>query len=141
MVNICTTIEQSKHLLELGLNPETADMYIFNLVAPNGKIDGTNVRYIFKEELNPFVNVEPENIIPSWSLSAMLELMPECINKNGIGYVLYLYKVGKFYGMCYEEEDRKAPILKSSLGDTAVSAAYILLCWLLENHYIKTDKQ
>ena len=24
---ICTTIEQSKRLLELGLNPETADMF------------------------------------------------------------------------------------------------------------------
>jgi hypothetical protein len=26
---ICTTMEQSKRLLELGLNPETADMHHF----------------------------------------------------------------------------------------------------------------
>lgn len=26
---ICTTIEQSKRLLDLGLKPETADMYYF----------------------------------------------------------------------------------------------------------------
>ena len=51
---ICTTIEQSKRLLELGLKPETADMYIFD-----------DEVYIGKPNIDD---------IPAWSLHRLIEL-------------------------------------------------------------------
>ena len=39
MTKICTTIEQSKKLLELGLSPDTADMFWFNIHKINDKMN------------------------------------------------------------------------------------------------------
>ena len=49
---ICTSIEQSQRLLELGLKPETADMYIFD-----------DEVYIGKPNVDD---------IPAWSLHRLL---------------------------------------------------------------------
>ena len=49
---VCTTREQSQRLLELGLKPETADMYIFD-----------NEVYIGKPNVDD---------IPAWSLHRLL---------------------------------------------------------------------
>lgn len=49
---ICTSVEQSKRLLELGLKPETADMYIFD-----------NEVYIGKSNIDD---------LPAWSLHRLL---------------------------------------------------------------------
>lgn len=52
---ICTTCEQSKRLLDLGLKPETADMYIFD-----------DEVYIGKPNIDD---------IPAWSLHRLLEII------------------------------------------------------------------
>lgn len=121
MMQIATTLEQSRRLLELGLDPQTADMYIFNLVSPNGKVDGTNVRYIFKEDLSPFTEV-PE-IIPAWSLTALVELLPK-------HYQLARESGGYFY--CHHVQAEEADGY-----ETPVEATYQTICALLENGYIK----
>ena len=64
---ICTTIEQSQRLLDMGLKPETADMY-YN----EGSEDGAgNTEY----HLN--IRTERDNIlfpdyIPAWSLHRLM---------------------------------------------------------------------
>jgi len=74
MSNIATTIEQSKHLLELGLDPKTADMWWSN-------------RFVYWKS-TPMIGVAAEQNqlytfkwcemdIPAWSLSALLEVMPK----------------------------------------------------------------
>ena len=52
---ICTTKEQSQRLLELGLKPETADMYIFD-----------DEVYIGKPNIDD---------IPAWSLHRLIEIL------------------------------------------------------------------
>lgn len=67
--SVCTSIEQSQRLLELGLKPETADMYYHE-----GSEDGAgNIEY----HLN--IRTEHNNIlfpdyIPAWSLHRLLEI-------------------------------------------------------------------
>ena len=63
---ICTSIEQSKHLLELGLDPKAADM-CWEM-----------------EKGNLLLNVGRKSAqvnrgfaIPAWSLSALLEMIPK----------------------------------------------------------------
>ena len=65
MKRICTTVEQSKKLIELGLDVETADMYWD--FQPDGYV-------LIASELGYYHN---ESEIPAWSLVALLELLPK----------------------------------------------------------------
>lgn len=71
---ISTTREQSERLLALGLKPETADCYIE--CAPSGK-DFTYIRQTYNEDI-----FKRNNIIPSWSLARLLEMMPQYIDER-----------------------------------------------------------
>lgn len=72
---IATTIEQSKHLFELGLSPDSADMeYCY--------IDEFNNGLQVKSDINVEVDNRLDRMfgvthIPTWSLSALLEVMPK----------------------------------------------------------------
>ena len=57
---ICTTLEQSKKLLELGLKPETADMYHTTFYRDNVGYEIIQVR----NEKLPLLSQE----LPAWSL-------------------------------------------------------------------------
>ena len=59
---ICTTIEQSKRLLDLGLKPETADCFHWSY-------SGTN--YIGNIDEEPL----SEEDVPAWSLHRLMELL------------------------------------------------------------------
>ena len=77
---IATNIEQSKHLLELGLNTKTADMSYSEEYF--GKDNDGNDEWCWRLNACKFIDVE--GIIPAWSLSALLEVMPkELVN---VGY-------------------------------------------------------
>lgn len=124
MVNrICTSIEQSKRLIELGINANTADMYIGNYVGESGKVDGTNVHYYLKGE-----SFGAPEIIPSWSLNALLELMPIETHlykmQDEDNYTKHYYKVGSCDGKGWIE-------LNNTL---AIDAVYEMVCWLKENN-------
>ena len=78
---ICTTIEQSKRLLELGLKKETADMVYQAIgVTPFNK---------WKEH-----KIE-EDFFPAWSLHRLLSIMPttfKCYNEEyGEEFEMWLY--------------------------------------------------
>ena len=61
---IATSIEQSKHLIELGVDPMTADMYYPPL----------NMDYPWVWSGKPLMY---RGGIPAWSLIALLNLLPE----------------------------------------------------------------
>ena len=69
--NISTTREQSRRLLGLGVKPETADMYYWYEGNPyycpySLKVQDKVMPYELREE-----------DVPSWSLSRLLEMMPD----------------------------------------------------------------
>lgn len=74
--NFCTTLEQSKQLLELGLNPETSDMTYLT-----GIRDGEEETY----GILPYKELEPDcrkgNIlyknVPAWTYYKLLTLLPK----------------------------------------------------------------
>lgn len=80
--SVCTSIEQSQRLLELGLKPETADMYITNMSKKGinytddyqiGSISFEKVMSFWKEKGLKLENTAWE-IIPAWSLHRLLLL-------------------------------------------------------------------
>ena len=66
-----TSIEQSKRLLELGLNPETADMH-HSKYTKIDNIDYVGIGYseLDKEEYGDI-------FLPCWSLGALFDVMPK----------------------------------------------------------------
>lgn len=80
---VCTTKEQSQRLLELGLKPETADMYITNMSTKGvnytddyqiGSISFERVMSFWKEKGLKLENTAWE-IIPAWSLHRLFDIM------------------------------------------------------------------
>ena len=112
MNKICTSIKQSKKLIELGIPKNTADMRIGNYVGKSGKVDGTNVHYYTKEE-----SFGATEIIPAWSLNALLELIPnwtmDKTDKVNLTCNPYYHCES-----CYEDP---------------IDAAFEMVCWLKEN--------
>lgn len=78
---IATTIEQSKKLLELWIDPNTADMYW-----EYDSFQGFHRLELFEDGFPKNLNKDD---IPAWSLSALLSLLPLSISKEkGYPYLL-----------------------------------------------------
>ena len=72
---VCTTIEQSKQLIELGLNPDTADMGWFKAYSLKGEI--------YKPFIKEYKLENYKTDIPAWSLHRLLKMLPEEIYIDG----------------------------------------------------------
>lgn len=164
-----TTIEQSKKLIELGLDPNTADLSYNNSCMKGlgycGHFSITitpykeavkqlkeNIEYFSKGGYNGVIAWE---VYPSWSVSALLEIMPsEIYPENGEwkdipywGYTPVLRKYhetydgedfGDSYFMQYQsanEGDNR--ILKEFDGGEQIDVCYDMMVWLLENNFIE----
>lgn len=77
---VCTSVEQSKRLLAMGLKPETADMYITNMSVRGfqcigpwqiGSISYEDVMSFWAEKGLKLENTNWE-IIPAWSLHRLM---------------------------------------------------------------------
>lgn len=72
---VCTTIEQSQRLLNLGLKPETADMYHTTYYDAND--NNNSARYTcVRHRILPLLSQD----IPAWSLHRLMELLPQDIH-------------------------------------------------------------
>lgn len=96
MNKICTSLEQSKKLVELGIDVSTADMYWKN---------GISDKYI--QCFTPFVcdeyqsEIDFDYDIPCWSLAALLDILPEpyqlTSNKEGKVQLMIIHHLEKEY--------------------------------------------
>lgn len=79
---VCTSIEQSQRLLELGLKPETADMSYYILDSEPVLTIGMAQAYREIIKGGKIVEVQNAGIIPAWSLHRLMEIA-------GIEYVAF----------------------------------------------------
>lgn len=119
MNKICTSLEQSKKLLELGIDRKTSDMYYW--CGSNLRIGGYRAQ---DEELDT----------PAWSLGALMDLLPK-----GEDTVIDLC-FGGYKGEEYIDEwfcsfeDNKEPFeFHSCNNKDKLDAAFEMVCWLKEN--------
>lgn len=149
---ICTSIEQSKKLIELGLDVKTADMMYSPPIRTHfenyGDADNEyeqpgymviNVRCnIIKDNvLDKPISLSSDDI-PSWSLSALLQLMPkdeqiEWSLSYGGWQIDSIKYVEKFF-MTYEIEDLS--IFHTVSDIEPLDSAFEMICWLLKNNKI-----
>jgi len=116
MNRICTTIEESKHLLELGIDPETADMSWYGTLAGN---------------FYPYIGIHDYDSIPAWSLEALLELIP---TDNANWYL------DESKSMDYISDD-EGKTRYTGEKESYIEAAYTLVAALLKNGDIKPVEQ
>ncbi len=118
MAQIATTIGQSKHLLELGLDPKTADMYYLPQVMNEG------------ETLWPIdegYDLDDADQ-PAWSLTALLEVMPKELEVG-------LFKTpisGEYFFSWWTDDHHMGDDYKEP-----IDAAFEMVCWLLGQGLIK----
>ena len=133
-----TSIEQSKKLLELGLNSKSADLiygsYAFDGSPENGDEnlpttfeDPETKHWYYVDFAEPFYTEDwtkskkyPD--IPCWSVGALTELIPAyVIEKHPLSDKIVVWSCG----------------LNSGEQDSLLDACYNMIIYLLENGYIK----
>lgn len=129
MSKFYTTIEESKRLIKLGIDVNTADM-VYGYIAPydfsDRMYDGgyDKIPYIkdfFKVNPN-FSENEYDGGLSAWSLSALVKLFND---KAGLA---------KDYGLWYCYDNGKSHCTKHY--DNPIDAAFEMIVWLLENKKI-----
>ena len=135
MYKICTSIDQSKKLIELGIDVKTADM--FWSLNPEVLVPS---EYMTEDNCIPCVDA-----IPAWSLSALLGILPDEIS-TGEGYQnKYEIKIRRHYGgnnitlyqIAYSNDKGSGgawhDMISTSEQEKFVDVCYEMICWLKEN--------
>lgn len=117
---ICTSVEQSQTLIKLGISEDTADLYyilrrnseprlaLLNATLPSGML----------------------NSIPAWSLSALINLLPEFIDSDGKDYCLIMLSDRVVYW------DGNTTKLYETTDGNLLDAVVNTILWLLDKNYI-----
>lgn len=126
MNKICTSIEQSKKLIELGIDISTADMCYLK---ENGQ-----PKAISPLKLSEILDISKPQVIPAWSLNALLELMPKDESKtislclggsNGMEHT--------FDWFCTCDENDEPYDYKTFHSKSPIDCTFEMICWLKEN--------
>lgn len=127
MNKICTSLEQSRKLVELGIDVNTADIHYMyrhweideNTIGSQSDASiGFDSDFYYGAD-----NGKTYHYIPAWSLSALMELM------NCNCYNVSLNCRGAEWNIKFDDSEKYKDFTK----DYAVDAAFEMVCWLLEN--------
>lgn len=133
MSNIATTIEQSKGLIRLGLDPKTADCNWNTTYGEWALCVGKN---------------NLPHAVPAWSLEALLEVMPKYIMKDGVECNIEFWTEGLAgsrwvigYVGWSRQGQKHIKLVRTTfckaVGQNLNTAAYEMVCCLLEQGLIK----
>lgn len=133
-----TTLEQSKKLIEAGLDPNTADMAILKDNTYSNALSVFNGA-TFCQNYNEIKN--KTNYIPCWSLGALLTLMPNTMKDPLVGPVRAAYHLTlkeNVYNAweCNYEHFSFGGLYEFPAQPTPIEAVVYTILWLLERGYI-----
>lgn len=126
------SIDQMKHLRELGLDTSDASMHWQYLPTADAIINGTD-----EIEEEPYIFVSQSNMkheYPAYTLQDILDKQPCFIGTH----VLTLQKLANSYTCLYMEPYSRS-ILNLTESKELIDASYYMLCWCIENGYIKKE--
>ena len=137
MAKICTDIDQSKKLLELGVDVITADMR-YGYIAPydfsDRMYDGGYDEVPYPKDFllkNPnFSANEYDGELPAWSLNALLGLMPTDDKKDE--YYVVAESHSDYHTVSYRN-CWDGCIHSEYSEESLLDAAFDMVCWLKEN--------
>lgn len=135
MNKICTSLEQSKKLIELGIDTDTADM-CYKCLEEDPYDLIVRPYSDWKEEYKVLLRNGDAKVYPAWSLVALLRLMPFHIIENNQRYGFYqvkgFNKQGETYHFGYETNNISF-LFETSWYNDVIDAAFEIICWLKKN--------
>lgn len=129
------SIDQMKHLRELGLDTSDASMcWCYALSYKNAKWE----LEIYEDVINQKRDSIFWEIIPTYTLQDILDKLPPVIKK----YFCLSIRVSEYKKMWHVEYEGAGCILSYFHLKNLIDAAYEMFCWCVENGYIgKEGKQ
>lgn len=121
------SIEQMKHLQELGLDTSDASM-VFQR--------GSATRHEWVLHVMGYADVSLREKEFAYTLQDILDKLPCFIGKE----VLTIQKLADSYTCLYMDLYTRS-IIKITESKELIDAAYDMLCWCIENGYVKVDKE
>lgn len=131
---ICTTKEQSKKLLELGLKSETADMCFFR--STDEDVENPYTRLVVDDYI--LNTLESDDNVPAWSLHRLIELCPEYVNIDGYADTTYWFKLYKLDNKIIYENDYDRWIYLGD-GDNLFDTLIDCIEWLINNKHFNHE--
>lgn len=140
MNKICTSIEQSKKLKELGIDVNSADMHWQYIEEDNGQLQW----FHFPKDFS----INENESIPAWSLTALWELLPSDFDVKGeFGTFNYQIRPRKYrfsadidvYQIAYGSHNQDgvwSDMINTPECENFVDAAFEMVVWLKENEKI-----
>ena len=124
MNKICTSIEQSKKLIELGIDINTADMH-------HVLIDSD--KEIYDIGLGNYIGILPH--YPAWSLTALFEILPnDEVTSTTVTRGGWDIKFEKYFDIWFAEYETEKHNNDFSLSaNNPLDAAFEMIVWLKEN--------
>lgn len=127
---ICTDLQQSRDLIELGIDPKTSDMY--------HSITEDDPDYILTE-INNLINWDEikvyDRAVPAWSIDALAKLLPVYIHTpKGSTYKWRLTVTGINFVLSYINDDHtKHDSLTYFVSNSIVGAYVGIIKWVIKN--------
>lgn len=135
---IGTNINQSRKLLELGLKPGTADMYLEKSNTPEyGEYhlhticEGIDPEHWFSVRMN-------RDITPAWSLDRLLELIPKSIKQRHRPNADFdMHSDGQYWFISYEELGYD--VKHQEMRHKSFDAVICMIEWLIHNNHLNPE--
>lgn len=130
------SVEQMKHLQELGLDTSDASIHWQYLPTADAIINGTD-----EIEKEPTLFVSQPNMkheYPAYTLQDILDKLPTLIIISSDFYKICIEPSCGYWDIYYYKSDATELISKKS--ENIIDVAYDMLCWCIEKGYIKTKE-
>ena len=128
--------EQMTHLQELGLDTSDGSMcWCYALSYKNAKWE----LEIYEDVINQKRDSAFWEIIPTYTLQDILDKLPHYLNPFPSKQILFAWMIEK-NAIAYRNVEDIDDCLKHFTDDLLIDAAYEMLCWCIENGYIKTNQ-
>lgn len=130
----CLDVHQMQHLQELGLELKETMLYWVVYEA------GHENNFVTTKENAMEVIDESCGMLPAYTLQDVLDALPDSVEwADGKKYYLYLDLAVGFIGY----DRRELPDMLTGVSFTKIpmiDAVYKLLCWVIENKFVETNK-
>lgn len=131
------SVEQMKYLKELGIDTSDASMcWCYALSYKNAKWE----LEIYEDVINQKRDSAFWEIIPTYTLQDIFDKLPRYINDFGTKYKLHIeLTFTETWYISYQIGICEPFVFK--LAEELLDAAYEMLCWCIENGYVKVEKE
>lgn len=125
------SVGQMKHLQKIGIELRNTSMLLWNQQILDGIPNSVWDLSVWSESL-----FSEDNVYPAYTLQDILDKMPCFIGKE----VLTIQKLADSYTCLYVELYTRS-IINITESKELIDAAYNMLCWCIENGYVKVEKE